>query len=1186
MANKIVPARSNLVNASGDRMDICGVVTLKIKLKGFEPINQEFKVLNSSTFSNILLGRDFMKRFGSVKLDFKKNQVKLGRKWVRGVAARSEEKVRLAEEVVISARSEQVVTVRCKTVENSLCDGDFVPKQLRAHRGVFVSKARVAPNINGVFQVTILNVTEADIKMQGRTIVGSLHKAADIVCSINHESNKQKVFQHLEGVTIGENLTNSQQRRMNELIEKYQDVFATNPKKPKQTTTMEHRIDTGDALPVKFKQRRNPIAFEGEIEQQIDEMLQNDIIRPSCSPWNAPLLLVGKKDGSKRFVCDFRGLNDVTKKDVYPLPHIKDVIDKMEGSRYWTTLDAAAAYWSMPLSENDKEKTAFSVPRGKYEFNVTPYGLTNAGASYQRLMDCTLAGLPVTRILAYMDDIVIFNDNFEDHLKDVESVFLRLREANITLKASKCVFAAESVDFLGYHLSDKGIKPQTRLTHAIDNFQRPENRKDVRRFLGLANFYRSFIKGFGDISHPLNKLTSDNTPFVWNDDCESAFIELKRCLCSEPILAFPRLGERFVVDVDASDVAFGGVLLQIGVDNILHPVGYFSDAVQPSQKNWAPTTKEAFALILAVRHWNVYLAGQHFILNSDHNPLVHMRSQKDPRGKFSRWITELEEYNYTVNYVPGSKNVKADPLSRNKGAGPTQPASELEEKIYSVRQSLSTLVAKKKFRDQLKNEQDIDPVISIVKRAVEGGEKISQGRLKRVQKQLRVEDGVLLKSGRPVVPASIRRVVLNEIHDSHHFGVDKTYDLLKERFYWPNMHRCVESYVSVCQTCQQAKPLTKPPKAPLLPMAIPAGPTEFITIDIAYMPKDSSGYRYFLLIGDIYSKFIHAVPLRDQEALSISKSLEESWLNFHGIPFHLLSDQGSNVDGEVIHSLCEEFGIEKRRTSAYHSQGNGFAERNIRNIKELIRTVLLDRKLSVTKWRSVLSELVFALNCSTSSAINCVPYKVIFGRDPVLPVDARLDLKNSRIDSASPKEYSDEVNSSLQDIFAHVEKFLKLSKVSMQKQYNKKLRFFDYQPGDKVWMSTKHFKSGESRKLSPRRCGPWTVLGKLDNGVNFRVRRDSTKEEKIVHHDRLYPVKGGGEAEASNANRNYESSPAESSTEPSSEYDGSDSELDSDDFSSEEEVVADPAPVGSRFPVRNRRQREIPGAVPWSSVRL
>ena len=251
--------------------------------------------------------------------------------------------------------------------------------------------------------------------------------------------------------------------------------------------------------------------------------------------------------------------------------------------------------------------------------------------------------------------IVIFNSNFEDHLRDIESVFLRLRAANITLKASKCVFAAESVDFLGYHLSSEGIKPQKRLTKAIEQFHRPENRKDVWRFLGIANFYRSFIKNFGNISHPFNKLTSDNTPFVWTDECEVAFSELKRCICSDPILAFPRIGEGFVVDVDASDVAFGGVLLQMGVDSQLHPVGYFSDAVQPSQKAWAPTTKEAFALVLAVRHWAIYLIGQHFVLNSDHNPLVYLRSQKDPRGKFARWITELEEFDYQVKYLPGSR---------------------------------------------------------------------------------------------------------------------------------------------------------------------------------------------------------------------------------------------------------------------------------------------------------------------------------------------------------------------------------------------------------------------------------------------------------------------------------------------------------------------------------------------------
>ena len=958
-------------------------------------------------------------------------------------------------------------------------------------------------------------------------------------------------------------------------------MFAVDPKKPKRTHTMEHRIDTGDALPVKFKQRRVPVAYEDEINRQVDEMLRNDIIRPSCSPWNAPLLLVGKKDGSQRFACDFRGLNDVTKKDNYPLPHIKDVVDKMNGTRYWTTLDAAAAYWSMPMSEQDKEKTAFSVPRGKYEFNVTPYGLTNAGASYQRLMDCTLSGLPASRILAYMDDIVIFNSNFEDHLKDIESVFLRLREANITLKASKCVFAARSVDFLGYHLSSEGIKPQKRLTRAIEEFHRPENKKDVRRFLGLANFYRSFIKNFSDISHPLNKLTSDNTPFMWTDECETAFCALKRHLCSDPILAFPRLGEEFVIDVDASDVAFGGVLLQMGADRQLHPVGYFSDSVQASQKAWAPTTKEAFALVLAVRHWAVYLTGQHFVLHSDHNPLVYLRNQKDPRGKFARWITELEEFDYEVKYVPGSKNVKADPLSRNLAAEQLQPESMLDEKIYAIRSTISLLSSETSFLDQVRAEQDSDPVVSVVKTSVREGQPVAQGRLKRVQKQLRVENGILRKSGRLVIPASLRRFVLGEIHDVHHFGVDKTYDLLKERFYWPNMYRCVESDVALCHTCQKTKPLVNPPKAPLLPMVIPSTPMDFVTIDIAYMPKDNDGYRYFLLVGDMFSKFIQAVPLRAQDAPSISKALSSLWLYVHGMPRFLLSDQGSNVDGEIIRSLCSEFGIEKRRTSAYHSQGNGFAERNIRNVKEIIRSVLHHRKLSVTKWRSVLPELVFALNCSKSSAIKCVPYNVVFGRAPTLPVDNQLGLKEPAVDSVSPREYGEEVSSSLVDIFRHVESNLKVSKESMRKQYNKGLRVIEYKPGDSVWMAARYFKSGESRKLSPRRNGPWTIVEKLSNGVNFRVRNDHSREEKVVHHDRLFPVKGG----VVHHGRDRPAEPSDHSDSDSDE--GSTSEYSpGEDVSSDEQEHVPAATRADRYPSRNRVQREIPGAIPWSAVQL
>ena len=259
-------------------------------------------------------------------------------------------------------------------------------------------------------------------------------------------------------------------------------------------------------------------------------MFENDIIRPSTSPWNAPVMLVKKNDQGMRFVCDFRALNDVTKKDTYPLPLIKDVVDKM--SMFWTKLDAASAYWSMPLEEQDKEKTAFSLPRGKFEFNVTPYGLCNAGASYQRMMDIVLSGLPSDRVLAYMDDISVFSPTLSEHLESLRSVFEKLRKVGITLKLPKCRFASMSIDFIGYNISKDGMRPQSTLTETINTFSRPSSKKELKGFLGMIGFYRNFIPNFADRSNVLNRLTSDKVEFKWSDDCEAAFISSKKRLCT------------------------------------------------------------------------------------------------------------------------------------------------------------------------------------------------------------------------------------------------------------------------------------------------------------------------------------------------------------------------------------------------------------------------------------------------------------------------------------------------------------------------------------------------------------------------------------------------------------------------------------------------------------------------------
>eukprot|EP00112_Aurelia_sp_Birch-Aquarium-sp1_P008079 Seg1885.5 transcript_id=Seg1885.5/GoldUCD/mRNA.D3Y31 product="Retrovirus-related Pol polyprotein from transposon 17.6" pseudo=true protein_id=Seg1885.5/GoldUCD/D3Y31 len=506
--------------------------------------------------------------------------------------------------------------------------------------GIYASRTRVIPNSAGVFTISLLNVSAEDMILPARKPVGTLHAAAT-------GSITQGPVKDNPPFDCGAQPSEEEKTTLMSLISDYQDIFAQNPKKPQRNKIIEHKIITDDSMPIYQMPRRVPTAWEPEINSQITDMLDNDIIRPSESPRNSPIILVKKKDNTTRFVSDFRKLNDVTKKDTYPLPHIRDVIDKMAGAVYWTTLDAASAYWSMPLKAEDKEKTALSVPRGKFEFNVTPYGLCNAGASYQRLMDICLSGLPAERTLAYMDDIAIFSRTFDEHLKDIEAVFIRLRNTGITLKQSKCAFAKENVEFLGYELSMAGIKPQKRLTDAIRDFERPTTKKDLKRFLGLAGFYRNFIKDFAEISKPLNKLTSE-VVYQWDPSCERAFISLKNELCSEPTLAFPRCGERFIVEVDASDVAVGGVLSQVQNDN---------------------------------------------------------------------------------------------------------------NKVYAINHTA------KDFKEQLEAEQNSDPVVGPAKRLITEGNIIREGRLKRVSSQLRIEDNILTKSGRPILPASMRRFVTLTIHE-------------------------------------------------------------------------------------------------------------------------------------------------------------------------------------------------------------------------------------------------------------------------------------------------------------------------------------------------------------------------------------------------------------------------------------
>ena len=311
---------------------------------------------------------------------------------------------------------------------------------------------------------------------------------------------------------------------MGHLLNSYQDIFATGSGELGLTSVTEHKIETQDAVPVKQLPRRLPNALRPVVEEQVSKMLEKEVIQPSNSPWASPIVLVRKKDGTWRFCIDFRKLNEVTIKDAFPLPQIADLVDSLSGHKYFSTLDLASGYWQVPMEESSQEKTAFVTPGGDhFEFLRMPFGLTNAVPTFQRLMSVVLEGLLPLRCLVYLDDVLVIGRSFEQHLENLESVLKAIGDAGLKLKLAKCQFAQSSVDFLGFTISDSGLAPDPKKVEAISRYPTPTDPTELRRFLGMASYYRRFMSGFSDIATPLNRLTQKDVPFVWDKNCETAF---------------------------------------------------------------------------------------------------------------------------------------------------------------------------------------------------------------------------------------------------------------------------------------------------------------------------------------------------------------------------------------------------------------------------------------------------------------------------------------------------------------------------------------------------------------------------------------------------------------------------------------------------------------------------------------
>lgn len=418
----------------------------------------------------------------------------------------------------------------------------FEPIRFPDNKGILLARALINPQ-QGKVQVSALNSSSAVVTLSKNSIVGCKQpiKAATKVNVGINDKHEQALPEHLIPIIdkISPKVTESQKQSIKELLIDFQDIFVGPDGKLGRTNLAKHVINTGDAKPIKLPPRRAHITQRKVIETEIQKMLDQDIIEPNESPWATPILLV-KKDNSVRFCLDFRRINSVTKKDAYPLPRIDTCLDSLGGSEWYNTLDMASGYWQVEMDEQSKEKTAFTSHMGLFQFNVLPFGLTNAGACFERLMEFVLKGYQWKRCLCYIDDVIVFGNTFENTLTNLRLVFQRFREANLKLKPSKCSLFQDHVLFLGHMISSEGITCDPSKIETVQKWPVPTNVHEIRSFLGLAGYCRRFIPQFSEIASPLTELTKKGRKFAWSLECQEAFEKNKRQINFSPNFELPK----------------------------------------------------------------------------------------------------------------------------------------------------------------------------------------------------------------------------------------------------------------------------------------------------------------------------------------------------------------------------------------------------------------------------------------------------------------------------------------------------------------------------------------------------------------------------------------------------------------------------------------------------------------------
>ena len=660
------PTRKTVSAANGTTIELAGEVSIRLQLGD---LSIPTTALVSEYVSEGMIGYDWLQE-NDCYWGFRVGQIMIRERifqLIGGAGTSSCCRVIAQESVVIPRCSETILMSKAVFSGNQFGQKkesvEFVSEPRELENGVYVGRALIPHRCTDI-PMRVLNPSNRDVVLQRDCTIAELepvkilesHRMSD--CRFSGNDWTQKLLEEVDS-----DVTAPERNELIGILSEYSDCFSKDEFDLGQTTLVKHRIETGCNPPIRQALRRQPLTHLSEIDRQLTEMLHQGIVEPSSSPWSSNVVIVAKKDGSLRFCVDYRGLNGVTRKDSYPLPRISDCLDVLGSATFFRTFDLRSGYFQIGMDEADRDKTSFVTRRGTFRFTAMPFGLCNAPATFQRVMDVAMAGLNYEICLVYLDDIVLFSKTVKEHLERLRLIFDRLRRANLKLKPSKCHLLKKTVTFLGHVISENGVATDPTKIDGVLSWPVPRNVTEVRSFLGLCSYYRRFVKDFAMIAAPLHALTGKNARFYWSENCQEAFDVLKERLVSAPILAMPKDEGEYWLDTDASNFSIGAVLSQVQ-DGEERVIAYASRLLNAPEKNYCVTRRELLAVVFFTKYFRSYLLGRDFTIRTDHSALRWLKTTPEPIGQQARWLERLEEFTYRIEHRPGNKHGNADALSR------------------------------------------------------------------------------------------------------------------------------------------------------------------------------------------------------------------------------------------------------------------------------------------------------------------------------------------------------------------------------------------------------------------------------------------------------------------------------------------------------------------------------------------